>query len=199
MQTLTKELRRTLEATVREARDRAEEGARKALDQLGVADKEVPGHLNDAQRKLRNRLRAHARQLGDRRRPDRSQDVDRLVSEIAYEHWHRMLFARFLAEAGLLIEPEHELALSLEDVRELARETGEDWLDLAASYAERMLPQIFRSNDPALAVTMPRVVRSHLEDLLKQLPATVFHADDSLGWVYQFWQADEKKRSARAG
>ena len=199
MQTLTKELRRTLEATVREARDRAEEGARKALDQLGVADKEVPGHLNDAQRKLRNRLRAHARQLGDRRRPDRSQDVGRLVSEIAYAHWHRMLFARFLAEAGLLIEPEHELALSLEDVRELARETGEDWLDLAASYAERMLPQIFRSNDPALAVTMPREVRSHLEDLLKQLPATVFHADDSLGWVYQFWQADEKKRSARAG
>lgn len=31
-----------------------------------------------------------------------------------------------------------------------------------------------------------------LEDLLKDLPRDVFTAEDSLGWVYQFWQADQK-------
>jgi hypothetical protein len=29
--------------------------------------------------------------------------VQHLVWEVAYEHWHRMLFARFLAENGLLL------------------------------------------------------------------------------------------------
>jgi len=28
-----------------------------------------------------------------------------LVEEIAYQQWHRMLFARFLAENGLLMHP----------------------------------------------------------------------------------------------
>ena len=31
-----------------------------------------------------------------------------------------------------------------------------------------------------------------MEDLLEKLPRDVFQADDSLGWVYQFWQADRK-------
>ncbi len=30
---------------------------------------------------------------------------DKLVQETAYEHWHRMLFARFLAENDLLMHP----------------------------------------------------------------------------------------------
>ncbi|AGX87636.1 hypothetical protein [Candidatus Symbiobacter mobilis] len=48
-----------------------------------------------AQKTLRVRLRAHGRALGDSLRPDDTQAVDHLVTEIAYEHWHRMLFARF--------------------------------------------------------------------------------------------------------
>jgi len=48
------------------------------------------------------RLRAHDRALGDLLRPDDTQASDNLVGEIAYEHWHRMLFARFLAESDLL-------------------------------------------------------------------------------------------------
>ena len=63
---------------------------------------------------------------------------------------------------------------------------------MASTYAVRMLPQIFRADDPVLEVNLPPETRSELEDLLKALPRDVFLADDSLGWVYQFWQAEQK-------
>ena len=43
------------------------------------------------------------RQLATDRPPDSFQP---LVEQVAYEGWHRMLFARFLAENHLLIHPE---------------------------------------------------------------------------------------------
>src|ERR1700716_3818641 len=55
-----------------------------------------------------------------------------------------------------------------------------------------MLPQIFRKGDPVIDIALPPETRSELEDLLEKLPPDVFQADDSLGWVYQFWQADKK-------
>jgi hypothetical protein len=110
-----------------------------------------------------------------------------------------MLFARFLAENNLLIEPDLSVSISLEDCQEFARETGEDWLALASRYAQAMLPQIFRADDPVLGVVLPRETRSQLEDLLKRLPSEIFHADDSLGWVYQFWQVEQKEAINRAG
>ena len=103
-----------------------------------------------------------------------------------------MLFARFLAETDLLIEPESGVAITLDEVQELAREKATDWLELASDYAERMLPQIFRKDDPVLQIALPPETRSEMEDLLKGLSKAVFEADDSLGWVYQFWQADRK-------
>ena len=103
-----------------------------------------------------------------------------------------MLFARFLAENDLLIEPESGVAITLDEVQELAREKATDWLELASDYAERMLPQIFRKDDPVLQIALPPETRSDMEDLLKDLPKAVFEADDSLGWVYQFWQSDKK-------
>jgi hypothetical protein len=104
-----------------------------------------------------------------------------------------MLFARFLAETDLLIEPDSGVAVTLDEVQELAREKATDWLELASDYAERMLPQIFRKEDPVLQVALPPETRSEMEDLLKGLSKPVFEADDSLGWVYQFWQADKKE------
>jgi hypothetical protein len=77
-------------------------------------------------------------------------------------------------------------------VQELAREKATDWLPLASEYAERMLPQIFRKDDPVLEIALPPETRSEMEDLLKGLTKPVFEADDSLGWVYQFWQSDRK-------
>ena len=61
----------------------------------------------------------------------------RLTHEVAYEHWHRMLFARFLAENDLLIHPKHGVAVSLDEIEELAREAGEDPRDMAARSAAR--------------------------------------------------------------
>lgn len=193
MATLTRELRRSLENTVREARRIAEAGARKVIEQLAVHHHEPWPSMTLEQRNLRNRLRAHGRQLGDRRDERRGvQTIDRLTTECAYEHWHRMLFARFLAESNLLIEPESGMDITLEDCQELARERGEDWLQLASAFAQRMLPQIFRVGDPVLEVTLPPEKRQTLADLLEALPRDVFVAADSLGWVYQFWQADQK-------
>jgi hypothetical protein len=184
----------TLETTVKQARKVAEEGARAALKQAGVEQYESwPGQTPE-QRKLQTRLRAHGRQLGDRLDATGVQTIDRLVGECAYEHWHRLLFARFLAENGLLIEPESGVALSMDDCRELARERGTDWLSLASGFAQRMLPQIFRSGDPVLEVTFPPEKTQKLEELLQSLPTETFTAGDTLGWVYQYWQAEEKDR-----
>lgn len=199
MQTLTRDLRRSLENTVRAARRIADAGARKVIQQLAVDHHEPYPSMTAEQRELRNALRAHGRQLGDRRDSTRgTQAIDRLTTECAYEHWHRMLFARFLAETNLLIEPESGMDITLGDCQELARERGEDWLELASQFAERMLPQIFRTNDPVLKVALPPETRAELEKLLKALSRDVFIADDSLGWVYQYWQADKKDEVNRS-
>lgn len=193
MASLDRNLRKDLEKTVKSARRVAEAGARKVVAQLGVGEAEALKHLTADQRELRNRLRAHGRQLGDRRDAKTGvQDTARLVQECAYEHWHRMLFARFLAETDLLIEPDSGVAITLDEVQELAREKATDWLELASDYAERMLPQIFRKDDPVLQIALPPETRSEMEDLLQRLSKPVFETDDSLGWVYQFWQSDKK-------
>jgi hypothetical protein len=197
--TLTREHRRSLESTVRAARRAAEAGAQKVIQQLAVQHHEPWPSMTPAERGLRNRLRAHGRQLGDQRDERRGvQAIEHLTTECAYEHWHRMLFARYLAEAELLIEPQSGVAISLAECEELARAEGRDWLELAAEYAQRMLPQIFRSGDPVLEVALPPETRSSLEDLMRALSREVFLADDSLGWVYQYWQTDRKEEVNRS-
>ena len=64
--------------------------------------------------------RARGKQAGDveRRGQERSR-IDQLTQELAYEYWHRMLFARFLAENHLLMHPDG-VAVSLEECEELA-------------------------------------------------------------------------------
>src|SRR5262249_44606672 len=145
MSTLSREHRRLLESTIAQARAIAEEGARKVLaDQYAVHHHEPWPHMTADDRKLRNQLRAHGRQLGDRRDPKReTQEVTHLVQACAYEHWHRMLFARFLAENDLLLDAQHGVALTLDEIRELAREQGRDWMDVAAELAQRMLLAVF--------------------------------------------------------
>jgi hypothetical protein len=190
MASLDRNLRRTLENAIAQARRVAEAGARQALEQLAVHEPSAAGTAE--QRPLRNRLRAHARQLGDERERNGAQVIERLVGECAYEHWHRLLFARFLAENNLLIELDSGMSLSLDECHELARERHVDWLPLASGFAQRMLPQIFRSDDPVLEVALPPETRQALERILEGLQREVFTSDDSLGWVYQFWQAEEK-------
>jgi hypothetical protein len=84
--------------------------------------------------------------------------------------------------------------MSLAEIQETARTQNLDWLSLASDFAQRMLLEVFRPDDPVLQVVMPPENRQELEEQLAQLPAEIFTAQDSLGWVYQFWQRDEKER-----
>ena len=200
MDSLPVEIRNQLARTVQAARRAGEAGARNALGVLAAGDARAHESLSPADQDLRRRLRAHGRQLGDRLDPETGvQQIDRLAHEVAYEHWHRMLFARFLAENDLLVEPESGVAVSLADCEELAREQGQDHWTLAGRFAERMLPRIFRSNDPALAVPLAPETRLELERLLESLSSAVFAARDSLGWTYQFWQAERKDAVNKSG
>ena len=175
------------------------------MEALAVQHREPYPHMNGPQRHLRRRLRAHARQLGDRRdAASGTQAIERLVQECAYEHWHGMLFARFLAENDLLIEPEMGVAVTLDECEELAKEQGgagnqnmDKWA-LAARFAHAMLPQVFRADLPVFEVTFAQEHRQQLEALVEGLPANVFTASDALGWVYQFWQSQKKAEVNRS-
>ena len=194
-------LRKQLENAVREARRVAEDGAHAALGALAVNAPRSHGSMAEGERALRRKLRAHAWQkLGDERnRNSGAQEIERLAHEVAYQHWHRMLFARFLAENGLLVEPESRVAVSLEECAELAREgLGADGWEVAESFVAGMLPEIFRPDDPALSVTLAPETRQKLEKLVGDLPKAVFTATDSLGWTYQFWQTDRKDEVNRS-
>ena len=86
MPTLSKELRRTLENVVADARRVAEAGAEQALRQLAVHHSESwPGMASEV-KALREKLRAHGKQLGDKREASRAQEIPRLKQACAYEH-----------------------------------------------------------------------------------------------------------------
>jgi hypothetical protein len=200
-QPLAKPLRSQLENTVKSARDAAEKAALAALRQLAVSEAKAPDYLSDDLKALRRRLRAHGRALGDVKSKDDTQGLQHLVWEVAYEHWHRMLFARFLAENGLLMW-ELGAPVSLEDCQNLvdheqAMLEGEklgsktQW-ELAGKLAARMLPQVFKPQSPVFELAFAPEHQRELERLLAGLSSEVFKASDSLGWVYQFWQAKRK-------
>jgi hypothetical protein len=199
MQPLDKTLRNKLEKNIRQARDIAENAARAALEHLGVGEAAPFAHLSEQDRELRRKLRVHGRQLGDTLNGGKIQTMDRLIEEVAYEHWHRMLFARFLAENNLLmywpdgdddpIDVDLETCQGLIDDGE--EQAGSVW-ELAARFAARMLPQIFRLDSPVFQLSLPPEYQQKLERLVADLPLEVFTASDSLGWVYQFWQAKKK-------
>ncbi len=192
---LNREIRKTLNDVVRKARVVAEDGAQAALRQLGVADAKRPTWLSETDAALRVRLRAHAKTLGDALDTGDPARMPRLVREIAYAHWHRALFARFLLENGLLVDVDAGNApVRPDELREIAEAEGRDVAEVAAEFAEPMLPEIFPKDDPVLALTLPPETRLRLSDLVDGLPAQTFKADDSLGWTYQFWQEDRKKK-----
>ncbi len=190
MTPLTTDLRTILANAIVKARDAAEDAASAALATLAVMDNDAFASLSPEQRRLRIALRARARQLGD---GDLAKGEQPLIEEVAYEQWHRRLFARFLAENDLLMHPSGS-PVTLEECDELAVEEGEaDGWQLAARYASAMLPGIFRVDDPAVQVQFSPEGRHKLEEILADLPLMLFLADDALGWVYQFWQTKKKK------
>jgi len=198
MTSISRSLRNLLESTVTKARGIAEAAASEALTYLGVADVEKPKHLNPEQHTLRNQLRAHARQLGDKLE-GKLQSTRRLVEEIAYEQWHRILFTRFLVENHLLIHPDLQEAISFSDCAEIGAEQGKTGWDVASEYASHMLPQIFRPDAPTLRIQLSIDRLKQLETLVNDLDRQTFVAKDSLGWSYQFWQAKKKDEINAAG
>ena len=70
---------------------------------------------------------------------------------------------------------------------------------VAARFAAKELPEIFRADDPAGAVEFAINDRKPLIALVTGLPVDVFTASDSLGWCYQFWQAERKDQVNAAG
>jgi hypothetical protein len=129
-------------------------------------------------------------------------DLFWLREEAAYEHWHRMLFARFLAENELLMMPMGgcHLTVSMAECHDLARERGlPDGWPLAADLAAGMLPQIFKTGSPAFRMVFPPEHRQSLEKLVEGLPSEAFTASDGLGWYYQFWQGKRKDESNASG
>jgi hypothetical protein len=194
MTDLTREQRSTLRTTIDAARREAEAAAADALRRLGVADVEPPSRLDAEKRKQRNRLRAHARALGDARAPNGNQAIVRLIEQAAYAQWHRLLFARFLLERKLLRE-ETGATLSLNDCREIAfgEGAGADEWSVAAGFTATMLPGVFPADDPVESLVLAPEHARTLRKRLLSLDADIFHADDSLGWTYQFWRAAERK------
>ena len=199
MAVLTPQQRNTLEAAVKQARKVAELGAFNALHGMAVDHPEPFAHMTPEQRNLRNSLRSKARLLGDVLPASGAQKIGHLSYELAYETWHKMLFAKFLESNGLLMHTDG-VAVTMEDCEELAKEEGfvDKW-DAAANYASKMLPAIFRTDDPLMQVAYATDERIKLETIIDALENQIFIADDALGWVYQFWQTDEKKRINDSG
>ncbi len=200
---LSKEHRRLLEKTTADARVLAESACRAALENLAVHEKEYRAHMSVEQRLLRNRLRSRGRILGDKR-DERSgiQEIRHLNELAAYEHWHRLLFTRFLTENNLLItdETSGSVPVTLEECEELAPELkARDGQDLACRFASLTLPGVFRGDDPVLDLPIALNDQVELRKLLSALPSEAFRADDALGWTYQFWQAQRKEEVNKSG
>ncbi|MCA9126640.1 MAG: N-6 DNA methylase [Planctomycetales bacterium] len=199
MPALAPERRKDLERVIIKARNLVVADVKDRLKELNV-DEGKRGALSETQAKLRVRLRAHGKQIGDVRNcQSEAQQIDRLVQECAYEQWHRMIFVRFLAENEFLIDPEYGQAVSMEALVEIAEESKVDPWVLGGQFASAALPAIFRKDDPLLEVRLSSETQRKLNDLLGSLPPEVFTADDSLGWVYQFWQSEEKDRVNASG
>jgi REP element-mobilizing transposase RayT len=199
MAVLTSQQRSQLEKAVKNARTAAEEGAFNALRALAVDHPEPFAHMTPEQRALRNNLRAKARLLGDELLENKTQNITHLAYELAYETWHKMLFARFLDANNLLMHPDG-VAVTLQECEELAPEEGfADKWEAAAGYASLMLPAIFRTSDPLMQVPFSANNRIKLEEIIEGIDEHCFVADDALGWVYQFWQSEEKERINKSG
>jgi hypothetical protein len=197
---LNADQRRHLDTSVQRARAAAERAAADALHALAVAEPSRPAYLSHDDNALRLALREKARQLGDDTARSGAQ-LTNLVREVAYEQWHRLLFARFLEVNGLLRHPEfRDTPLTLEDCSDLSDDLGEpDGWSVAAIFASQILPGVFRLDDPTVQVRFATEHRLELERILLAIPAEVFATEDALGWVYQFWQTAEKKRVNESG
>ena len=180
MPALASELRTRLERTIIQARTAAESGARAALDALAVKRNEPLPHDDPRGAAPAQRPARPARQLGSGVQAD---GFEPLVEEVAYEQWHRMLFARFLAENDLLMHPPGRRRSRLAECAELAPEEGRGrclgaW---PPATPPRCCPASSWPTTRPVQVRFAPEGRQTLEAILAGLPPAVFTADDAPG------------------
>jgi hypothetical protein len=154
--------------------------------------------MKEREIELRGKLRAHGRQLGCSFE-DGICDIGRLADEIAYEHWHRMFFARYLAENDLLIyhDGDGAIPISINECEELASDEGarSGW-EFAGRCAALMLPQIFRAGSPVFDLSFPPELQREMEISLASLPPEIFGDPGSLDAAYRFWEGSDHGHDA---
>ncbi|MDR1036703.1 MAG: hypothetical protein LBT40_09060 [Deltaproteobacteria bacterium] len=183
-------LQRDLDKAVESGYSNAKKAARDELGRLGVNDLSPPPELTCEEIDFRLRLRRHGRRLGDAF-DGGDKGMERLLDEATYERFHRVLFARHLAERGILVRRAGEGAesVSLDECGRMAGDTGEpdDW-SVAARLAEEMLPEIFLPESPASLLAIPKKRREKMQKGLARMPRRVVMPSDSLSYVFHEWR-----------
>ena len=141
----------------------------------------------DDEKALRRGLRAKRRQLGDE-----GESVELLLSECAYEQWHRLLFARFLAENGLLIHPEYRAPVTLAECASSPPSWASPMRGGGGSLRGRDPAGDLPPRRPLRPASLAPEVEARARGDRGRAPAEVFTSDDGLGWVYQYWQREKK-------
>jgi hypothetical protein len=146
----------------------------------------------------------------------RADAVGEFIQEAAYTWANRLLALRCMEARGfideVILQKESYGGRSLQHYRlsrkEPARCTGEDGGLFAALFEEferrgKDLPMIFNPKAPAVALRPSVVVLKRCIALLSRTEAPkgqnagtdeLFTAPDALGWAYQYWNTEEKKR-----
>ncbi|MDR1035466.1 MAG: hypothetical protein LBT40_02485 [Deltaproteobacteria bacterium] len=194
--------RRRVETSVREARAVADAAARAELVRLGVQDPAPPASLDDAEKSLSLRLRTYAFKLAHRLGRQEASPVDIAAEDVSWEFWHGRLFARFLAERGLLVrlEPDGPVPVSLEDCFGTAvKEGARDGWELAARHAAAMLPGIFPPGSPVRELRLPEDAARRLGTLIDGMPPGLYTDPDGLGLTCEHWHAGRREEILAGG
>jgi len=172
-------------------------------------------HLSDDDKNARTVVDAYL-QLRDEAEVSREEAVAEFVRETAYTWANRLLCLRCMEARELIdeviLQKEAYGGRSLEHHRLAQRDpeacSGEDdglfaVLDKVFTDQTEHLPLLFDPQSPGVALKpSPAVLKrclallSGTEAVRSQDPATgeVFQAPDALGWAYQYWNTEEKKR-----
>jgi len=133
--------------------------------------------------------------------------VARLIREAVFTHLNRLVAIR-IAEALGLLRPsmvDGRGSKGFRDVLELAPllagdDTGGYWtyLQLCGDELAAELPTLFDPRNPLLALApSPGALDDLVEGLADASAAELWTAPDCLGWVYQFFNTSEERRTMR--
>jgi len=216
---LSDEVKRQLKSIVLELRHLFEDDLAVGFKRLGidtekgrVAEADSLSHLTHDERDVRRVLDAVLAKEAAMTK-DVPEAIRALLREAAYTHLNRLIGLKCLELRGHLsidgertevITPRSEYAdlpryLWILRSRE-ARLVGDPellWrrgLQRACEVASAELGVLFDPDDPYAQVWPSHAALMHAVETLTELPESAFRADELLGWVYQYFQSEEKDR-----